>query len=574
MKKRGLFVLLAAIVFLTIIYQAKAENNTITGNIVTGGAVTGEITNILILNITVAAAPSLTILHPKNNTYFSGQNLVLNFTVNDEEWSKYSLDSADNVTITGNIKFNTTEGSHSLFLYANNSNGLTIKNVTFFVDSNKFKVNYTKHSNSYKGNSTDFNASSYSEIQNMSGIILEHTSFGKILFNEIINVTDDADSSDNTADLDNYINISSKRIYVNSTALPNFNKSATLSLYDLTFTNPRILRDGSVCSSSICTGSTYNSGTGTLVFNVTGFSVYSAEETPSTETPGTSSPGGGGSSGSSGSNSGIISKILPTKRGIEISEEDIKIKLKQGQITTKKILITNNDYKKLSVNIENPRLKNFLIIKEPVFNLAPGESKEISIDIIAREDAKPNLYLGKLLIKTGYEEKEIFISVEVVSPEALLDVSAEILKEHKKILPGEELQAGIKIFNFGSKGRADVNVEYIIKDFDGNEILIKSESIAVETQAIFVKKILIPENVKYGKYLLYVKAVYNGETASASDGFEVVQFKVTNKEKIFIASIIILIIIIIMFVFWRYKNEEHRKLKRKLELKELITHKN
>lgn len=567
MKKEAIFLMLLGILFL-VFAGFKPLIDKITGEIITSEAI-----SYASLNITIAGPPTLTLLHPRNHTYLSSQNLNLNFSASGEEWIKYSLDSAENVTITGNIKFNTTEGSHSLFLYANNSNGLTIKNVTFFVKSDKFNVYYNEYLGSRKGASTDFNSSSYEDEQNISGVILENLEFGKINFNDnVINLTDDSDFTDSVFDLDSHTNISSNRIQINSTALPNFNKSASLTLYNLTFTNPRVLRDGSVCSSAICTEQSYSSGV--FVFNVTSFSIYSAEETPVEATPaGTSSPGGGGSSGSSSSSSGgIIPSILPTKRGIELSEEDVKVKLKSGQVVTKKIIITNNDYKKLSVNIENPRLKDFVIIKEPVFSLAPGESKEILIDIIAREDAKPNLYIGKLLVKTGYEEKEIFIAVEVASPGALLDVSAEILKEYKKILPGEELQAEIKIFNLGSKSRADVNVEYIIKDFDGSEILIEAESLAVETQANFLRKIHIPEDADYGRYLLYVKTTYNGEIASASDRFEVVQFKVTNKEKIFIVTIVLLTILLALFAYYeiRERTKSMMGIRKKVSVKELI----
>src|SRR3989338_6923715 len=112
MKKEVFFVLLV-ITFLVIISFTRAENN----STITGSTVTGEITQVLVLNLTVSGPPQLSILHPKNQTYISSQNLNLNFTVDDEEWIKYSLDSTPNVTITGNIKFNTTEGNHTLFLY-------------------------------------------------------------------------------------------------------------------------------------------------------------------------------------------------------------------------------------------------------------------------------------------------------------------------------------------------------------------------------------------------------------------------------------------------------------------------
>ncbi len=63
---------------------------------------------------------------------------------------------------------------------------------------------------------------------------------------------------------------------MNSTALPGFNKSAVLSLYNLNFTNPIIQKDGSECHSQICTKLDYTNGT--LVFSITGFSTYSASE--------------------------------------------------------------------------------------------------------------------------------------------------------------------------------------------------------------------------------------------------------------------------------------------------------
>ncbi|HUW43846.1 MAG TPA: hypothetical protein VMV95_02720, partial [Bacillota bacterium] len=140
---------------------------------------------------------------------------------------------------------------------------------------------------SNKGESTDFNKSSYEDLQNLSDIVLENTNYGKIQFNEAINVTNDLNVSDNKAYLDTYTNISSNHIEVNSTALPNFNKSATLYLYNLSLGNPRILRDSSVCPDNICTEIDYSGGT--LIFNVTYFTVYSAEETPS----GSVSPGDG-----------------------------------------------------------------------------------------------------------------------------------------------------------------------------------------------------------------------------------------------------------------------------------------
>ena len=232
------------------------------------------------------ARPSLAILRPENETYFNNISLQLNFSVSLQDLIVYNIDNTTNSTITGNTTFNTTSGQHTLYLFANNTLGTTSKNVTFTVNISTFKVIYDNYKSN--GSSTDFNISSYEDIQNLSGIIIERTNHGKISFNEAINLTNDSNPGDNILDLDSNTNISENHIEINTTAIPNFNKSATLSLYNLDFTDPRVLRDGEVCPSDTCTEVNYSGGT--FIFNVTQFTNYSAEETPGVAQP----PSGGG----------------------------------------------------------------------------------------------------------------------------------------------------------------------------------------------------------------------------------------------------------------------------------------
>ncbi|MCK5624259.1 hypothetical protein KAI04_00265 [Candidatus Pacearchaeota archaeon] len=258
-----------------------------TANDTLGNNISTETRNISLV------LPELTIYKPNNETYISSKDIPLRYSAEYEDYVWYNINQTENITITGNTTFNTTQGQHTLYLYANNTLGETVKNVSFSVDIAKFVVFYNEFKD--EGSSTDFNQSSYEDIQNLSDIVLENADYGKIEFNEIINLTDDTNISDNEADLDTYINISSNLIEIDSTVLPNFNKSATLYLYNLTFITPRILKDGVICPSTICTQQSYSGGT--LIFNVTGFTTYSAEEIPGTPTtpitPTSTSTGGG-----------------------------------------------------------------------------------------------------------------------------------------------------------------------------------------------------------------------------------------------------------------------------------------
>ena len=102
-------------------------------------------------------------------------------------------------------------------------------------------------------------------------------------------------------DFSSFINISHNRIEVNSSAYSALNGSAVLTFKNITWGDPRILKNGEECSS--CFEISYNSSSGEFVFNVSGFSVYTTDETPiaSPAPAQTTSSGGGGGGGGGGS---------------------------------------------------------------------------------------------------------------------------------------------------------------------------------------------------------------------------------------------------------------------------------
>ena len=528
-------------------------------SLLTGETVTGEATNS---NFAVAVSviienPEVNITRPENKTYVTGKNLRLNYSARytDDVW--YSIDNVENITLTGNITFNTTNGVHIIRFYGNNSEGdLALDNVTFNVDTNRLKIKYEKYHE--KGSSTDFNDSYYEDLQNLSNIILEIPNWGKIRFYEDINLTADSNFDDNETDLDSYTNISENNIEINSTTLPNLNNSATLYLYNLTFTNPRVLRDGSVCPSTICTEIGYSGGT--FIFNVTYFSNYVAEETPSE----TTAPSGGGGGGT-------------TKTLFTVDKSQISVSLTPGQVKTENITITNTGKNVITVGVDN-LIPNFIARGEDLIILNPGESKVVPLYILARVETIPNLYLGKIIISSGSIKKEILIAIEVESEGVLLDARAGIMEDYKDILPGEKIVSEIRLFNLGDPGRKDIFIEYSIKDYDGNEIVRETESLAIETQTTFVKEISIPKSAKLGEYILYVKATYEGKIASASDNFEIVSSKITDREKVYIIIIIVLPVIISLIFYlsirhslgWQGKKSKGTKKERRIELRSIL----
>lgn len=129
----------------------------------------------------------------------------------------------------------------------------------------------------------------------------------------------------------------------------------------------------------------------------------------------------------------------------------------------------------------------------------------------------------------------------------------------------------MRLFNLGgTNAKRDILMEYIIKDYNGNEIVKETESLAVETQTTFIKRISIPANAPIGNYALYVKAIYEEKIANASDNFEVVSSKVTEREKIYILIIIILCVILSLIIYYIMLKRDKKKKIKKISLRSIM----
>jgi len=531
--RKWIFVLVLVLVLgFQINYIGAEENASLTGKATSSGAS---------LTIVVNAAPSLELLRPVNGTYLTDENLELNYTALSADLVWYSFDNVENKTLTGNILFNTTEDEHILRIYANNSHGLSSKTVTFNVNTTRLEIDYDEFRGSGSEGSTDLLKYSLGELEDFSGLTFKKGNYGKIYFSDKINVSDDEDSSDNFVNISKKVIISQNHIEINTTALPNFNKSATLSLYGLTFPNPRILMNGEICPSSICTKVSYSSGT--LVFEVTHFTIYSAEETPIGETP---SGGRGGSGGIFG------------QEEFGLSPEEIIIKLKQGETKEVVLSIENTYSRALTFNLESTGFYDFIGVEESSFTLNPGEIRSVNIDFLAKETAIPGFYIGKIIVTGGNLKKEVLTLVSIESKESLFDVAVNIPQQYKKVFPGGDFLVEVTLYNLGETGRVDAFLDYEIKDEKGNTISSSSESIAVETRASLIKNIHIPENTKPGRYALYVGVTYDEKTAGSMASFEVVPEGVLLWEKIYISLIILLITIVAIVGYLFIRRNESR----------------
>ena len=83
--------------------------------------------------------------------------------------------------------------------------------------------------------------------------LIGNSSAGKINFTERIDLVPvNSSGCFRVLDMDSHVNISHNMIELDSDGLPELNRNATLTLFNLTFNIPVIIRDGERCPSSTC----------------------------------------------------------------------------------------------------------------------------------------------------------------------------------------------------------------------------------------------------------------------------------------------------------------------------------
>jgi hypothetical protein len=153
--------------------------------------------------------------------------------------------------------------------------------VKYYTDSANCGISYTLPadngtttscdcvvSTNFDGNTTNFTRSSFNSISN---IVLESSGTGKIRFLEPITLS-------RCVDLDTYTAIGTRYVRVDSKLISEFNRSAEITVENVSYINPIVTVNGTECNSSTCTDVSYDNST--FVFNVTHFTQYTVEEGP------------------------------------------------------------------------------------------------------------------------------------------------------------------------------------------------------------------------------------------------------------------------------------------------------
>lgn len=257
-------------------------------------SVNDTVGNLAIINRTVivqdTTQPTLNILSSVNNTpYELGQDVSITFNISDLSNIANCTAYLNEVTNLTNITINQSENIN--FIFSGMVEGRYNYSISCTDSSNNIIISSTNYFTVLAGLSliTNFNEytnlSAESDISNVIRFYVENQ-YGMINWTQAVDFSAGRDWTQ-------AINLSFNLAEVNSSYMPELNKTATITLYNLTFSSPQILKNGAICLDCV---QNYYVG-GNLSFNVTGFSAYKIQETPVVPP---SAPSGGSSSGSGG----------------------------------------------------------------------------------------------------------------------------------------------------------------------------------------------------------------------------------------------------------------------------------
>jgi len=521
--------------------------------------ITGKVTNGDVdLSISILASPALNLISPIQATYLN-TSVLLDFVESNSDNLFYSVDGGANTSISSPTNLSLSQGPHTIILYANNSYGINSRQVSFNVNTSRIIVLYSEYTGANASSSTDFNASltTFEDSENMQGVILENIGYGKIVFEEALNLTE---GIGHIVDIDKYTEISNNSIFLDPLGLPGFNRAATIFIYNLSFSNPRVLIDGSVCPSNVCTKQGYSHGA--LEFNISSFSPYlvtfSAEETPIVTSGGGGSGSGGGGSGSGGGG-GSDGKLENSI--FNVSRDIINISLGSGDSLVEEIIITNKRAIDINLTIEDIDLGDlFPEIITNSFSLGPLESKKFKFNFSVPFDKDPDVYFGRIKIKSGIGEEEILVLINTESKDKFFNIGLDVLSKNKELYIGQKLVIGVTISDLKGLGETKTNIEYTIQNEEGLIIIIQeTDEIVIDKELYFVRKFEIPSNTGLGRYIIKAKIIKGDSVQVASSWFTIVEKFDFGKSSIIVKIILVVLLILAFFIVPIIIDKEKRR---------------
>mgnify|MGYP001234521364 CR=1 FL=1 len=224
----------------------------------------------------------------------------------------------------------------------------------------------------------------------------------------------------------------------------------------------------------------------------------------------------------------VLSRVAAEEYQVpfEVDQILIKVLVREDEYIGKELRVMNVDEEEQIISVEVAGVSDIVDVLDKEFTIKPGQTKIVrlnfsSSDNTAGIEQAPGVYIGKILAKSDSYQKEVPIVVEIESKNVLFDMNLNPVARDRSVTQGSSTTFEIRVFNLQSIDSFNVDMDFLVKDVNGNTIISERESVVVKTQASFFKTLKIPDKLKTGDYVFIAQASLGNSIGTASYLFEI-----------------------------------------------------
>ncbi len=244
----------------------------------------------------------------------------------------------------------------------------------------------------------------------------------------------------------------------------------------------------------------------------------------------------------------------------------------------KTIKITNHESIEQNFKLYFNNLEDLVSLENEEFILAPKGSKEVKIYFKDNKN-EVGVYSGQLVIATQLLEKKIPIMISIKNRNRIFSINQDSIIEHSNLYPGGTLGVEIKLFDMNGDNLREIKLEYFVKNFNNEIILLEEEDRTINGSLSIEKIIDIPKTWLQGDYVFITLIDYNGIKSVSGYLFTISEKRFglfSGDLNFFVIALLVFIIGILVLFFYfiktrdelsiQLKKQQNKEIKRNLEL--------
>jgi len=246
------------------------------------------------------------------------------------------------------------------------------------------------------------------------------------------------------------------------------------------------------------------------------------------------------------------SGITPPKTNFVIDLKEINLDMAIDSNTKRFVKVINNGTSVGTVVFRQSDLEGNVVFDETSFKLLPKQSKTFGIVFFAPNSS--GIYTGKIFIGG----KELLVSMNVRSKLLLFEALIAIPEYARRLFFGGMLDVQVTLVPVGDGGEVDADLNYVIKDYEGEIYLSESEEVFIDMQKDFKKEFSI-KGLPVGDYVIGLELIYPGGVVTSSSQFKIIVGSYTLFNIILIVLVVGVLIGVILMVRHLIRRRKKRK---------------